>query len=350
MALTYGFYDSVSNDRVYNAHQMGSIFDGIILDGIMETVGNQMQVVQDSGMNILVGSGRAWFKNTWTLNDSSLSLTVSTADALLNRIDIVYIEMNFGTGVRANSIAIMAGTPASSPVPPTLTQSGDVWQYPLAHIYVGAGVTSIYTANITSKIGTDDCPFVTGPISGNFLDHDHSTDHGGPLVEAGLGTGIVTETKIGNLAVTSGKLGASSVIAGKIATGGVSATAQLANDIVDDTKAGNRIIKLTRRQGGSSTVWGTSGSTNYTPTAILQQLGAITTSIVDSGNYENKVITFPVAFAYGPIGFLTKVGSNADDWDLAITAIDTTTMTVRCWNNSAGIDSLKFHWLAIGQG
>ena len=43
-------------------------------------------------------------------------------------------------------------------------KTNDRWQYPLAYIYVGAGVTSIRQANITNCVGTSECPFVTAPL------------------------------------------------------------------------------------------------------------------------------------------------------------------------------------------
>jgi len=164
MTVTFGFYDSSSGDRVYNAQQMGSIFDGIILDGVFSNVENGLAVVENSGMNINVSTGRAWFDSTWTYVDAPYGLTVSTADPLLPRIDTVYLEINKEAGTRANSLNIVAGTPASSPIPPTLSQTSTVTKYRLADIYVGAGVTSITQSNITSKIGTTDTPWVKGPL------------------------------------------------------------------------------------------------------------------------------------------------------------------------------------------
>jgi hypothetical protein len=72
------------------------------------------------------------------------------------------------------------------------------------------------------------------------------------------------------------------------------------NDIVDDTKAGNRVPQFYRRQGGNATNWNAPGSTDYTPTAVRMQRGAMTLEIL-SGNYSASVaITFPVAFSVVP--------------------------------------------------
>lgn len=71
MSVSYGFYNSMNGDRKYDATQMSSIFDGIINDGIYETIGDRFVVRTSGGMNVVVGTGRAWFNHTWTLNDSS---------------------------------------------------------------------------------------------------------------------------------------------------------------------------------------------------------------------------------------------------------------------------------------
>ncbi len=165
MALTYGFYDSLSGDRTYNAAQMSSLFDGIITDGIFQSVGSALQITGMAGtMNVSVGSGRAWFNHTWTYNDSTMTLTVSASETVLNRIDSLVLEVNTDVGTRANSIHIVKGTPGSSPVAPTMIDTSTQHQYRLADIYVAAGSTQITSGDITNFIGTANTPFITGVI------------------------------------------------------------------------------------------------------------------------------------------------------------------------------------------
>lgn len=160
MALEFGFYDSLNGDRLYNATQFSSIFEGIIEDGVFMTYGDAFAVSEDANMDILVGSGRAWFNYTWSHNDADIGLTVADADAIFDRIDTVVLEVDTTSTVRANSIKIIAGSPAASPVAPTLTNAGTVHQYPLADIYVAAAVTEIVNADITNRVGTWDCKYV----------------------------------------------------------------------------------------------------------------------------------------------------------------------------------------------
>ncbi len=170
MSVTYGFYNSKNGDRKYDAIQMSRIFDGIIRDGILQHYGTAMVVKESEGMMVNVGIGRAWFNHTWTLNDALLPLTVPISEVLLNRIDAVVLEVDARESVRANSIKVIKGTPASSPKNPTMIKTNDRWQYPLAYIRVNAGVTSIRQANITNCVGTSACPFVTAPLEKMSID------------------------------------------------------------------------------------------------------------------------------------------------------------------------------------
>ena len=170
MSVTYGFYNSKNKDRRYDAIQMSSIFDGIIRDGILQHVGTAMMVKESTGMMVNVGIGRAWFNHTWTLNDALLPLTVPQSEVILNRIDVVVLEVDARESVRANAIKIIKGTPATNPAKPTMISTTDRWQYPLAYIQVNSGVTSIRHANITNAVGTSECPFVTAPLEKMSID------------------------------------------------------------------------------------------------------------------------------------------------------------------------------------
>ena len=170
MSVTYGFYNSLNGDRKYNAEQISSIFDGLIVDGVFASIGTAFSVKAAGGLTVNVGIGKAWFNHTWTLNDSILPLTAPESDVLLDRIDAVVLEVNGTESVRENSIKIVTGTPSSSPVRPTLENEGNVRQYPLAYIYRKFGSTVITQADITNMVGTDSTPFVTGILQTISLD------------------------------------------------------------------------------------------------------------------------------------------------------------------------------------
>ena len=165
MSVTYGFYNAVNHDRLYNAIQMSQLFDGIIQNGVFSTIGDALVVTPQSGMNIKVGEGRAWFNHTWTLNDADLVLTVpSLASIIMSRIDAVVLEVDSSLAVRANTIKIISGTEATAPVKPTLVHTAEVNQYALAYITIPQGATEIKAENIENVVGTDETPFVTGVL------------------------------------------------------------------------------------------------------------------------------------------------------------------------------------------
>lgn len=170
MSITYGFYNSLNGDRKYNAEQMGSIFDGLIVDGVFASIGTAFAVKASTGITVNVGIGKAWFNHTWTLNDSILPLVAPEAEVLLDRIDAIVLEVNSTESVRANDIKFVKGTPASQPVNPVLTNEGTVHQYPLCYIRRKAGSSSITQADITNAVGTDSTPFVTGILQTVSLD------------------------------------------------------------------------------------------------------------------------------------------------------------------------------------
>ena len=161
MAVTYGFYDSLNHDRLYNAQQMSAIFDGIINDGVFMSVGNQFHTVAGTGMQIIVKSGRAWFDSTWTLNDAEYPLSIDTADVLLTRIDAVVLEVNSEVATRANTIKVVKGTPASTPAKPTLTNTATIHQHALAYVTVAKNTTAITNSMIEIVVGKTETPYVT---------------------------------------------------------------------------------------------------------------------------------------------------------------------------------------------
>ena len=164
MAVTCGFFNSKNGDRKYDATKVSQMFDGIITDGVIGSYGKTFAVTPGDGNNLKVDTGRAWFNHTWTLNDAIIVLACDAAEVLQDRYDAVVLEVNEDTTVRANTIKIIKGTAASSPLKPTMTKSEHVHQYPLAYVLRKAGSTSIAQQYIENAVGTSECPLVTGVL------------------------------------------------------------------------------------------------------------------------------------------------------------------------------------------
>lgn len=170
MSVSSGFFNSLNGDRKYNAAQMSAIFDGLIIDGVFASIGTAFAVKAAGGLTVNVGIGKAWFDHTWTVNDSILPMTAPEAEVLIDRIDAVVLEVNGMESVRNNTIKFVKGNPSSAPSRPTLTNEGNVHQYPLCYIYRKYGTAVINQADITPMVGTESTPFVTGILQTISLD------------------------------------------------------------------------------------------------------------------------------------------------------------------------------------
>lgn len=170
MSITCGFYNSLNGDRKYDAMQISSIFDGLIIDGVFASIGTAFAVKAAGGLTLNIGIGKAWFNHSWTLNDAILPMEAPEAEVLLDRIDAVVLDVNGMESVRDNTIKIVKGNPSSAPVRPELENEGNVHQYPLAYIYRKFGSTVITQADITPMVGTEATPFVTAILQTISLD------------------------------------------------------------------------------------------------------------------------------------------------------------------------------------
>lgn len=171
MAVTYGFYNSVNGDRKYNSDDISSMFEGIIQEGVLASVGDAFMVTPSTGTTVNVGTGRAWFNNKWTLNDAALPVILDSADSLLPRYDEIVLEINMNTSVRANSIKALKGTPGTNTIRPSKSTTGNIRQYSLAYILRPAGSTSVSAGDIHQVVGTSETPFVIGAVSSMSVDN-----------------------------------------------------------------------------------------------------------------------------------------------------------------------------------
>lgn len=321
MAVTYGFYDSVGGDRTYNALQMSSIFDGIINDGIFAAYGGAFAVTPGTGMQLSIAIGRAWFDHTWTHNDSVLLLSLDPAHALQSRIDIVVLEVNKEAAVRANSIKIVKGTNSASPVPPTLTNTPTIKQYPLAHVLIGPNVTSIIQANITNKIGTTSTPFVTGPLN---------------VVDSGIFISQWESEFMTWFDEMEGQL--STDAAGNL---------QLQINNLDESGYAH----VHERKGGDPSNWRVYGSTIYTPTFAKIQVGSHREAFT-SRNSGQVSVTFPSEYIGSPLVFVSILSDVTRKyvWTINQTFSNPESGFMIDWKTIDGVNTseLIFSWMAIG--
>ena len=167
MAIESYFFNAINNDgtydRVYNAEDVTSYLDLLVGNGVFPNPSTQLQVRASTGMNVIVGAGSGWINGHKMVNTADMSLTVSAADVVLNRIDAVVFYVDYND--RTMGIDIKTGTAAASPVAPTLQQDDTRFELCLAQISVAKQVTAITASMITDTRGNSNlCGYVQGLI------------------------------------------------------------------------------------------------------------------------------------------------------------------------------------------
>lgn len=186
MSVSCGFFNSSNKDRLYDARQFSSIFDGIINDGVYMGYGGHFAVtaMTTPSLSVNLASGRAWFNHTWTLNDATMSMTFDSTTT--GRCDAVVLQVDTTDAVRANKIYIKKGTEGSPTVKPAMVRENGVYEYPICYVTI-PDTNVIAQSAIENKVGSSDMPFVTGIIDTINIDtliaqwngewHDHIAEY-----------------------------------------------------------------------------------------------------------------------------------------------------------------------------
>ena len=166
MGVSSGFFNSEkgTKDRVYDADQVGSMFDGLIEDGVYQNYGDAFNILVGPGnFQVTVKSGRAWYMHTWILNDGDLVLNVNPAALVNKRTDMIVLDIDKRRSVRENTIKYISGQ--------SLINSEDHKQIPLARINVPEAATKLNQQDIEYLVGTSECPIVTGILQTLNIDN-----------------------------------------------------------------------------------------------------------------------------------------------------------------------------------
>jgi hypothetical protein len=160
-----GFFNSINGDRLYNADQMSRIFEGLITDGVYESVANKLAVQPSNGMTIQIATGRGWFNKRWVENSTPYKITLEASDVVLSRYAAICVRVDTNDSGRTAQPYVKYSEYGSAPSKPTMTRSETVNEYCLAYVYIGAGVKEITASNIEDTRGNNEvCGWVTGLI------------------------------------------------------------------------------------------------------------------------------------------------------------------------------------------
>jgi len=163
-------------------------FRGLWSDGYIAGFLNESSVYSSgAGMAVLVRSGVHLVKGVLYDQPGEESLTIDAPDTQ-PRIDTVVIEVmvpGSGPDVEGRTrLVVKKGTPAASPVAPSLTQTtGGIWEHPLANITVDPGVSSI----ASNKVADVRVP-ANVQISNGYIDTDMIADGAVNIAKITTGT------------------------------------------------------------------------------------------------------------------------------------------------------------------
>lgn len=143
------FFNSVSGDRKYKAEDWADYFGAFISNGVFPAPAVGLQVLAGEGMNVTLKAGKAWINGYYYRNTGDLTLTLGTADGVLNRIDRIVIRWDLTN--RTISATVKPSTPSAAPTAPELQRDADAYELCIADIAVNAGATSIAQAAITDR-------------------------------------------------------------------------------------------------------------------------------------------------------------------------------------------------------
>ncbi|MCM1219288.1 MAG: hypothetical protein NC548_32820 [Lachnospiraceae bacterium] len=150
-------------DRVYKAEDWAWYFATFIANGVFPKPSDGLQVIAYDKMEIKVNAGYAFINGYAFRNPASQSITLSTAEGALNRIDRVIIRWDLTQ--RDMYLTVLKGVPSAKPTAAALTRNTEIWELAIADIYVGKGVTKIQTKDITDqRFNSAVCGIVKGTI------------------------------------------------------------------------------------------------------------------------------------------------------------------------------------------
>ncbi|MFR1801088.1 MAG: hypothetical protein ACLSWS_03445 [Faecalispora jeddahensis] len=157
MAEKFFPFNSVSGDREYDAEDFAAYFADMISSGVSAN-GDNLGVTPAGGLNLSVGPGKAMIQGHQYRNTATLQFTVPAGNSN-PRIDRVVARLD--VAARRPLLAVVSGTPSSTPTPPALTRNNDYYEIGLAEIYVAASAIEISAANITdTRTDNDVCGVV----------------------------------------------------------------------------------------------------------------------------------------------------------------------------------------------
>lgn len=176
---------------------------GVFLgSGTQPNDGLRVTAQSPAAAGILVLPGSALVQGIAYMNDADVPLVVAANASGNPRIDTVVVQADYA--LQECRLAILQGTPAASPVPPTLTQiANTMWEIPVADVAAANGFTTIAQGNITPRQEWVNAP--PGVYLDNVFNNSGAAlEDGDVVIWDNTATRAVTTTVIANSSLAAG--------------------------------------------------------------------------------------------------------------------------------------------------
>jgi hypothetical protein len=146
---------------------------------------------------VTVQPGRANVEGGWYENDANGNLTIAANASGNPRIDSIILRMDITA--QTIRLAVLQGTPAATPVPPTLSRTAALWEVAIADVDVANGFATINNNNIFNRRMYHNV--TNGLYHSNVQNVSGTTLRTGDVVVWSSGKTVTTSTLAGNPAV-----------------------------------------------------------------------------------------------------------------------------------------------------
>lgn len=175
--MEFGYFDSEAKgfddatgmpifDRAQNADFMADMFSSVWGNGVYPNPSTNLQVMErdDSLFGVKVMPGKCWVQGRYGREPNTVNFEFDAASTTADRIDIVVIELDKPN--RMIALKVVKGTPATTPAPPALVRTSDIYQLCLAQCKVRKNASKVNQSDITdTRMDNSLCGYVTGVIT-----------------------------------------------------------------------------------------------------------------------------------------------------------------------------------------
>lgn len=178
MALRSGFWDSIGGDRVYSAYDMGIPFDGLISDGVFQNWGSAFRCEPGSdGKTLLISSGKGWKNHRWAVNDAAYEYQFNFSGVNSGNVTwcVLCLDFKVESFYRYAQFTQFWAGPGKTHTSETallnwLVTDQTLNTLPLYLIRFEPAASTIQAANITTLVGSQWCPYITGLVQQVTID------------------------------------------------------------------------------------------------------------------------------------------------------------------------------------